>query len=352
MRANANLVIRGQRVLLVPYRREHVELYHSWMQDPVLQELTASEPLSLEEEYEMQRSWAEDDQKCTFILLDLDLPDTPGTGAHGGAMAGDVNIFLNDHDEPHTAEIEIMVAEPRSRRKGIAEEALTLFMAYCSSHLGVTKFRAKIGESNAPSIQLMNKLGFEEVSRSSIFKEATLELPVQGAAAERLAAVAAAMQTAAYDGEGSVQRQQELGKQQQQQDDSPSKRGATKTLPKKGKSPAKSVKAAAVKKPHRFRPGTVALREIRKYQRSTSLLIRKLPFARLAKEITNNVAPEPFRWTVEGMLALQEATEDFIVHLLEDCNLCAIHAKRVTIMPKDMQLARRIRGPVYGVCSY
>jgi len=50
-----------------------------------------------------------------------------------------------------------------------------------------------------------------------------------------------------------------------------------------------------------------------------------------AKEITNNVAPEPFRWTVEGLLALQEATEDFIVHLLEDCNLCAIHAKRVTI---------------------
>ena len=107
-----------------------------------------------------------------------------------------------------------------------------------------------------------------------------------------------------------------------------------------------------VERPHRFRPGTVALREIRRYQRSTDLLIRKLPFARLAREITNNVAPEPFRWTAEGLLALQEATEDFLVHLLEDCNLCAIHAKRVTIMPKDMQLARRIRGPVAGVASY
>ena len=105
-------------------------------------------------------------------------------------------------------------------------------------------------------------------------------------------------------------------------------------------------------RPHRYRPGTVALREIRRYQRSTELLIRKLPFARLTREITNNVAPEPFRWTAEGLLALQEATEDFIVHLLEDCNLCAIHAKRVTIMPKDMQLARRIRGPVAGVASY
>ncbi|WPT12733.1 Putative histone H3.3-like type 3 [Picochlorum sp. SENEW3] len=110
--------------------------------------------------------------------------------------------------------------------------------------------------------------------------------------------------------------------------------------------------AGAPKRPHRFRPGTVALREIRRYQRSTDLLIRKLPFARLAREITNNVAPEPFRWTAEGLLALQEATEDFLVHLLEDCNLCAIHAKRVTIMPKDMQLARRIRGPVAGVASY
>lgn len=96
----------------------------------------------------------------------------------------------------------------------------------------------------------------------------------------------------------------------------------------------------------------MALREIRKYQKSTELLIRKLPFHRLVREISNSVAPEPFRWTAEALLALQEATEDFMVHLYEDCNLCAIHAKRVTIMPKDMQLARRIRGPVYGVSSY
>jgi hypothetical protein len=60
------------------------------------------------------------------------------------------------------------------------------------------------------------------------------------------------------------------------------------------------------------------------------------------REITNNVAPEPFRWTAEGLLALQEATEDFIVHLLEDCNLCAIHAKRVTISER--------RRPGGGVC--
>ncbi|KAG1657920.1 hypothetical protein FOA52_005821 [Chlamydomonas sp. UWO 241] len=107
----------------------------------------------------------------------------------------------------------------------------------------------------------------------------------------------------------------------------------------------------ARKKP-RFRPGTVALREIRKYQKSTELLIRKLPFSRLVREITNMVAPEPFCWTHEALLAVQEATEDFMVHLFEDCNFCAIHAKRVTIMPKDLQLSRRIRGPLYGVSSW
>ncbi|EFJ40146.1 hypothetical protein VOLCADRAFT_69930, partial [Volvox carteri f. nagariensis] len=103
--------------------------------------------------------------------------------------------------------------------------------------------------------------------------------------------------------------------------------------------------------PHRYRPGTVALREIRKYQKTTGLLIRKLPFSRLVREISNTMLREPFRWTAEALLALQEASEDMLVHLLEDCNLCAIHAKRVTIMPKDMQLARRIRGPVYGISS-
>ncbi|KFM26538.1 Histone H3-like centromeric protein cse-4 [Auxenochlorella protothecoides] len=81
------------------------------------------------------------------------------------------------------------------------------------------------------------------------------------------------------------------------------------------------------------------------------MLIPKLPFARLTREISNEMSPEPFRWTAEALLALQEASEDFIVHLLEDTNLCAIHAKRVTIMPKDLQLARRIRGPILGVAS-
>lgn len=98
-----------------------------------------------------------------------------------------------------------------------------------------------------------------------------------------------------------------------------------------------------LKKPHRYRPGTVALREIRKYQKSTELLVRKLPFQRLCREIAQEYKAD-LRFQASAVLALQEAAEAYLVGLFEDTNLCAIHAKRVTILPKDLQLARRIRG--------
>ncbi len=98
-----------------------------------------------------------------------------------------------------------------------------------------------------------------------------------------------------------------------------------------------------IKKPHRYRPGTVALREIRKFQKSTDLLIRKLPFQKVVREIAGEFKSD-LRFQSQAVLALQEASEAYLVGLFEDTNLCAIHAKRVTIMPKDMQLSRRIRG--------
>jgi len=101
--------------------------------------------------------------------------------------------------------------------------------------------------------------------------------------------------------------------------------------------------AGGVKKPHRHRPGTVALREIRKYQKSSELLIRKLPFQRLVKEIAQDHYTD-LRFQSTAVLALQEASEAYLVGLFSDTNLCALHAKRVTIQPGDMQLARRIRG--------
>ena len=98
-----------------------------------------------------------------------------------------------------------------------------------------------------------------------------------------------------------------------------------------------------VHKPHRFKPGTVALREIRKFQKSTDLLFRKLPFQRLVRSIAQDFKTD-LRFQSQAILALQQASEAYLVGLFEDANLCAIHAKRVTIMPKDIQLARRIRG--------
>ena len=114
-----------------------------------------------------------------------------------------------------------------------------------------------------------------------------------------------------------------------------------------GKAPRKQLATLAarksapasggVKKPHRYRPGTVALREIRRYQKSTDPLIRKLPFQRLVRELSQ-------RFQSTALLATQEAAESYLVGTFEDANLLAIHAKRVTIMPKDIQLTRRIRG--------
>jgi histone H3 len=120
-----------------------------------------------------------------------------------------------------------------------------------------------------------------------------------------------------------------------------------------GKAPRKQLAAKAarkatpasggVKKAHRYRPGTVAMREIRRYQKSTDLLLKKAPFQRLVREVAQDFKTD-LRFQSSAVMALQEASEAYLVGLFEDTNLCAIHARRVTIMPKDMQLARRIRG--------
>ena len=104
-----------------------------------------------------------------------------------------------------------------------------------------------------------------------------------------------------------------------------------------------NFQTGGLKRPMQYRPGTVTLHEIRRYQKSTELLIRKLPFNRLVREIAQDFKTD-LRFQPQAMGALQEAAEAYLVGLFEDTNLCAIHAKRVTIMPKDIQLARRIRG--------
>ena len=110
------------------------------------------------------------------------------------------------------------------------------------------------------------------------------------------------------------------------------------------KAPRKNLATkAAQKSAPSLRPGTVALREIRKYQKSTDLLIRKAPFQRLCREIAEKMKLD-VRFQSTAILAYQEASEAYLIGLFEDANLCAMHARRVTLMPKDMVLARRIRG--------
>ena len=108
---------------------------------------------------------------------------------------------------------------------------------------------------------------------------------------------------------------------------------------------ARAAKAAGggIKYPKRLRPGVAALREIRKYQKSTELLIRRMPFQRLVREICNGYKTDA-RWQSSAVLGLQEASEHYLIGMFEDAQKCAIHAKRVTILPKDIQLARRLRG--------
>ncbi len=124
----------------------------------------------------------------------------------------------------------------------------------------------------------------------------------------------------------------------------------TKTFPSESKKIASSLMSKSpsfhVNKTtgqRRYRPGTVAIREIRKYRRSTELLIKKTPFQRLVREVAHDIKND-LRFQSSALLALQEAAEGYLVGLFEDTNMCALHAGRVTIMTKDMELARRIRG--------
>ena len=111
------------------------------------------------------------------------------------------------------------------------------------------------------------------------------------------------------------------------------------------RSKGKATKLKQTTKLRRYKPGAAAIRGIREYQKSTELLIRKRPFQRVVREITEGIKPNT-RFQSLALLALQEATEAHLVGIFEDSNQCALHAGRITIMPKDMALARRIRGEV------
>ncbi|KAF9407918.1 hypothetical protein HW555_012212 [Spodoptera exigua] len=172
MKLNSNTKIMGRNVVLVPYREYHVPRYHKWMKSEELQKLTASEPLTLEQEYEMQKSWREDDDKCTFIILDKVLFEK--CNEETDAMIGDTNIFITEKGLG-VGEIEILIAEESARGKKFGWEAVILMLLYGIQHINLKIFEAKISLSNNISIKMFQKLGFQEKSLSEVFQEVTLE---------------------------------------------------------------------------------------------------------------------------------------------------------------------------------
>ncbi|KAJ3343903.1 N-acetyltransferase 9 [Gonapodya sp. JEL0774] len=194
--------MNGKLILYPCFHHEGLETQELRMKDPVIQHLTASEPLELDEEYQMQRSWREDNDKLTFIVLDPVLEGLPQDG-RGGGMVGDVNLFFTDIDSPRTAELEVMVAEPKARGKGIGEATCRMMMEYAAQleetetgHFPVSLFRAKIKFDNTPSLKLFEKLGFKEVSRSAFFEEVTLELAVDAGLVKTVQSVETYVRTA------------------------------------------------------------------------------------------------------------------------------------------------------------
>ncbi|KAK4688312.1 hypothetical protein P7C73_g1804, partial [Tremellales sp. Uapishka_1] len=203
MRLNENTVICGDKVILVPYRPEHVPTYHEWMKSPELLELTASEPLTFDEELAMQKKWHLDhdsmsSSRCehrwrmltssdtlpelTFILLarsasfpSTECPVLSPKQLQKCRMVGDVNMFLPDGPD-EDGECEIMIASPSDRRSGYASEALTLFLSYAIATLPIapTHLIARIGTKNRPSINLFSKLGFGNVKVVQVWNEAEM----------------------------------------------------------------------------------------------------------------------------------------------------------------------------------
>ncbi|KAA8575267.1 hypothetical protein EYC84_004451 [Monilinia fructicola] len=194
MLINEHTAISTNKVLLVPYEDSHVIPYHEWMKDEEIQQATASEPLTLDEEYAMQRSWRTDHDKLTFIICTTDADEKKlaseavrrGVSDCPEKMIGDINLFLaeaDEDDEGCIGEVEIMIAEAGARGKGLGRSAVLAFMEYLRRHLEgilaeyragleggkkegkmkLLQLRVKIGGKNLPSIALFESVGFVKV---------------------------------------------------------------------------------------------------------------------------------------------------------------------------------------------
>ncbi|XP_022214757.2 N-acetyltransferase 9-like protein [Drosophila obscura] len=175
MHLNENIKLLGKKIVLVPYEARHVPKYHDWMSNETLRQLTASEQLTLSEEYLMQQSWRKDSDKLTFIILDADIYAQDNDEL--AAMVGDTNLFLrHDPDSNQSvAEAEIMIAEPQARGKGYGREVMLLMLKYAQSQLELNKFEVKIDMDNAVSVRLFESFQFVETGRVEVFHEVTMQ---------------------------------------------------------------------------------------------------------------------------------------------------------------------------------
>ncbi|XP_042490592.1 N-acetyltransferase 9-like protein isoform X4 [Macadamia integrifolia] len=172
-----SLGLEGKNVILVPYMREHAPKYHEWMQEPSMLQAYGFGATNI--------------GPRTFVVLDKQLvvgdffhgdPPVEGKSFRGQyvkeqtihytcvAMVGDVNIYMIDLEDTQLAEIEIMIAEPKSHGKGLGEESILMVMTFAVENFGIHIFRVKMGESNTASLNLFRKLEFEDASYSEAFK--------------------------------------------------------------------------------------------------------------------------------------------------------------------------------------
>lgn len=174
MKDNANIKIVGSKVILIPYEAKHVSKYHKWMENEELRTLTASEPLTLEDEFEMQRTWRESADKCCFLILCKKKYEDSNDEI--ASLIGDTNLFLTSSQDNNQkcAEIEIMIAEPEARSKGYGLQATSLMLNYGMQYLKIKLFFAKIGMNNYKSLKMFEKLHFKEQERSIVFQEITM----------------------------------------------------------------------------------------------------------------------------------------------------------------------------------
>ncbi|KAH0542234.1 hypothetical protein FGG08_003356 [Glutinoglossum americanum] len=208
------MAISTSKTLLVPYCEHHVSTYHRWMQDQELQNLTASEPLTLEEEHTMQRSWQTDRDKLTFIIC----LHSAASRETGEDMIGDVNLFLTngggrDGDEGVVGEVELMIAEEDMRGKGLGRAGLLAFLKFVTEHLeeilkefqggekgeeeGLEYMRVRISEGNIKSIRLFESLGFQKIREEpNFFGE--VELRTRGLTVARVDALLERYSIAGY----------------------------------------------------------------------------------------------------------------------------------------------------------